>query len=136
MKNIYSLICIFLVVGCATTNNGDELGYQGHQKRKSGQSEALNTLESLRKDLDVTFRTERQWTIASKNTETEKAIWSFPPESHEANPSVVKRAVEQSNGKISIVTTVSCSAAKSVCDRLVQEFIKLNDKVKNEINAQ
>ncbi len=136
MKNFIIVSFALCLFGCASTQSGDELGYEGHKKNASGKSKPLETLKLLKSDPDVSFRITRGWSVASKNTDEEKAIWSFPPESHEAYPSVVKRKVEQANGQIGIVTTVKCGATKPVCDRLVRDFIKLNDNMKQSINAQ
>lgn len=135
MKNILVVVATLFLASCSSTQHDKGLGYQGQKKSDSGQLKSIETLESLRSDPDVTFRIERDWTVASKNTDKEKAVWSFPPETHEAYPSVVKRAVEQKNGKIGLITSVSCGATKEICDRLVQEFIQLNQKVKNEIHT-
>ncbi len=132
MRNILITIVILVLVGCANAKKDNELGYQGRQNNK-----AIETLESLKNDSNVTFRIVQQWTIANKNTDTEKVVWSFTPKNHEAFPSVVRRAVKKKkNGEVFLVTNVRCGASKATCDRLVQEFIKLNNKVKNSVNAQ
>lgn len=133
MRIILAVCLSIFLIGCATSQSPDDLGYEGHKKSESGKSRALETLERLQADPDVSFRTEREWTVANKNTADEKAVWSFPPETHEAYPSVVKRKVVEDDGIVRLVTTVSCGSTKVICDRLVRDFIQLNENVRREV---
>ena len=127
---------ILLVSGCAATGesgSNKELGYQGYKSSESKTPEAIQILEELKKRSEANFRNSQGWIIVNIDTAEEKAIWSFTPESHPAYPSIVKREVIQKDGSIYIDTTGSCGAEKEICDKLVQDFIDLNNKVTEEV---
>lgn len=65
------------------------------------------------------------WLIVEvKGTQT---LWSFPPERHASYPSVVKRTVRQSDGRLTVDMDILCEAAKAACDRLNDSFVALNE---------
>jgi len=67
------------------------------------------------------------WLIVEvKATQT---MWSFPPERHAAYPSVVKRTVIESEGRLSVEMDILCEATKFACDRLDESFKALNERV-------
>ncbi len=129
MKILTSVILIVLLVGCTSTDN-DELGYQGHKKSSPKAPNALQVLESLRGNPSAVFSTQNGWTIVNVDSEQENSIYSFTPQSHPAYPSIVKREVVEKDGSIHINMTAKCGATKDICDKLVQQFVALNDKVK------
>jgi hypothetical protein len=45
------------------------------------------------------------------------AIWSFTPEGHYAYPAVAPRTLEQSNGRVSVVTAAFIHITKSGTER-------------------
>jgi hypothetical protein len=45
----------------------------------------------------------------------------------------VKREIVEKDGSIHINMTAKCGATKDICDKLVQQFIALNDKVKQSM---
>lgn len=130
MKSSFVLtIFIALLVGCGTTpNERDELGYRGTNSGGLGVSELLS---QFRSDPNVDVRVNNGWQIA--DVKSEKAIYSFTPETHSAHPSYVKRKVVNKDGSIYIDTSVRCGAEKSVCDQLVRDFIELNNKVRSDL---
>ena len=133
MKNLTFLIFITFLVGCASNTNNDELGYQGNKKSSPKSPNALQVLESLKSTQSAVFRTQNGWTIINVDNEQEKSIYSFTPESHPAYPSIVKREIVEKDGSIHINMSVKCGATKDVCDKLVQQFVALNDKVRQSM---
>ena len=106
MKLLLLVSLALFLFGCASTQNDEKLGYMGQTKNIQEKSNTLETMQLLKSDPDVNFLITRGWTVASKNTDSEKAIWSFPPKEHEAYPSVVKREVTQIDGNIELITTI------------------------------
>lgn len=107
------------------------LGYQG--KSNDGLSpDAL--LSKLKSDGETQIREERGWIVAA--SDKLRTVWSFPPKGHPAYPSYVKREVVEKDGSIYIETNVRCGAEKSKCDKLVKDFIELNNRVQSEIHAK
>jgi hypothetical protein len=130
VKLLTSGVFIVLLVGCAST---DKLGYQGNKMSSSKSPNSLQVLESLKSNPAAVFRIQNGWTIVNVDNEQEKSIYSFTPESHPAYPSIVKREIVEKDGSIHINMTAKCGATKDICDKLVQQFIALNDKVKQSM---
>jgi hypothetical protein len=132
MKKIFALILAASLFGCgATSPVKEELGYEGHNSDGVAVSELL---EQLKSNPDVQVRVERGWQIAE--VKSERALYSFTPETHPAHPSYVKREVIQKEGSIYIETSARCGADKKVCDQLVRDFIELNNKVKKSVGGK
>ncbi len=119
-----------VLFGPLILNAQEELGYQG-QSTEKGQS-VEKVLAELKLNPEIEMRKNRGWTIA--RSDTLRSIWSFAPENHEAYPSYVKREVVEENGTVFIETTAQCGATKTVCDKLVQDFITLNNQVRENIS--
>jgi len=133
VKNLTFIIFITFLVGCASNTNNNELGYQSNKKSSPKSPNALQVLESLKSNPSAVFRTQNGWTIINVDNEQEKSIYSFTPESHPAYPSIVKREIVEKDGSIHINMSVKCGATKDVCDKLVQQFVALNDKVRQSM---
>ena len=132
VKKLIYAVLITLLIGCASTDK-DELGYQGINKSSPDKPGAIKILENLKSNPDATFRTNNGWTIINIDNEDEKSIYSFTPDSHPAYPSIVKREIVEKDGSIHIDMTASCGATKEVCDNLIQQFVALNNKVKQSV---
>jgi hypothetical protein len=90
-------------------------------------------LEALRAKPGVDVATRDGWTIVSDPGE--KTVWSFTPASHPAYPAVVKRMVVTTPEAIGIRTSVLCGAAPEACTHLVDEFKKLNERMREALEA-
>jgi hypothetical protein len=112
--------------------------YADNQTSKGiGYASVDAALSSLKKRSDVTFTTTKPdgWLIATD--ETMFAIWSFTPQGHYAYPAVVKRAAMQNTqGQVFIETSALCEADKVSCDRLMSEFSKLNEQVREDVHKE
>ena len=129
---LLSLFLIVMLMGCSSpTPVKEDLGYQGQNNSGLGVNELLSQLKS---NPEVNVRVERGWQIAE--VKSERALYSFTPESHPAHPSYVKREVVEKDGSIYIETSARCGAEKTVCDQLIRDFVKLNNKVKEDIGAE
>lgn len=63
-------------------------------------------------------------------------ICSFSPEGHPAYPALIRRAVFSHDGRISVKMNMQCQASKSACDRLVREFIQLNEGMRASFQSK
>jgi len=97
-------------------------------------SEALESLKST-PGVDITTSKPDSWTIA--NDPRNHTQWSFTPPGHYAYPAVVKRIIKQSaDGNIFIEMTALCQAEKAPCDRLIEEFKQLNDRIRENVQRR
>ena len=132
MKNLAFVLMVFLIVSCATTKN-ESVEHKGLTNKSESKVSALQALDKLKNNPDAKFRVTRGWTVVNINTADEKSIYSFTPESHPAYPSIVKRETIEQDGSIYIDMSVNCNASKKACDSLVQQFVSLNNKVKESL---
>lgn len=132
MKKILFLFISLVLFGCnANAPLKEDLGYKGQSPEGLGVGELLAQLKS---NPEVQIRTERGWQIAE--VKSERALYSFTPETHPAHPSYVKREVVEKDGAIYIETSAMCGADKNVCDQLIRDFIELNNKVKKSVGSE
>ena len=122
---------LIITVYADELDQSSELGYQGFNTE--GDS-VESTLAKLKNDPEVNIRVSEGWAIATK--EGGRIIWSFTPINHPANPSFVKREIVERDGSIYIDTSASCSSTKEICDKLVQDFVDLNNRIVENINRQ
>ena len=74
------------------------------------------------------------WTIINERGDIQ---WSFTPSSHAANPAVVRRKLKvDPKGFVIIETVALCEAEKSPCDKLLEEFKELNEKIRLSIRGR
>ncbi|MAM88031.1 MAG: molecular chaperone DnaJ [unclassified Hahellaceae] len=131
MLRISTVLVILILVGCTSSQvDREPLGYEGRDSPEDSVEELFSELQS---NPEVTIKTEGGWRVA--DVPSERALYSFTPESHPAHPSFVKREVVEKNGSINIRTSVKCGAEKSACDQLVRDFIELNNKVRGKVEA-
>jgi len=84
-------------------------------------------LQFLRSRHDVTFEKSGDWLVAANAAN--QAVWSFPPQGHPAYPSVIKRSVVAgADGQYHIHTAIQCGGTKAVCDQLVLDYRRLNQR--------
>jgi hypothetical protein len=88
-------------------------------------------LTDLHSHADVEFREEHGWTTASDKSHN--TVWSFPPVGNPAYPSAVKRMVVQDGKGVSMKMDVLCQASQNACDKLVEDFNALNERVKQSM---
>jgi len=132
MKVILILVISTVLLGYGTSSlSEDSLGYQGQKNKGLTVPELLTKLKS---NPDARISNDRGWEIVS--VKSERALYSFTPESHPAYPSYVKREVVESEGRVQIKTSVKCRAEKNVCDQLVKDFIALNNQIKEKVNTK
>jgi hypothetical protein len=96
--------------------------------------EALASLRGT-PGIEMSTTTPDGWTIA--NDAKEYSQWSFTPVGHYAYPAVVKRVIKRnSSGGLYIEIAALCEAEKVNCDKLIQEFVALNDRIRDNIQQR
>lgn len=91
-------------------------------------------LSALRLKPGVEISVQGGWTIAHEPAL--HTTWSFAPEKHASYPSVVKRAIVEKDGTVSVAMNVKCQASKDACDDLVRDFIRLNEQMRLSIQSR
>ena len=130
-----------LLASCASINNAKKeksLGYKGAEKRNVfGYNNPLEALSDLKTKENHSYRVvsgdHGEWEIITNNVN--HSVWSFTPNEHPAHPSVIRRKVFEKEGSVYIRTEVRCGASKSICDLLVKDFLKLDDKIKEQVGG-
>lgn len=75
------------------------------------------------------------WTMFSQKANGVYILWSFTPEFHPANPSVVRREIASKNGQVNIRMDALCHSEKEYCDQLIEEFRQINERIKRDQSA-
>ena len=91
-------------------------------------------LAALRAKPGTEISKQGNWTIAIEPDTN--VIWSFAPEGHPAYPALVRRAVVSHDGSVFVKMDVKCHASKSACDKLVREFIQLNENMRSSFQSK
>ncbi len=107
----------------------------GQSARKSpiGYPSVAAALEALRARSDVKVTEQDGWFIINDPVST--TLWSFTPMGHPAHPAVIKRSVVEQNGGTYLDMKGLCQAKKEPCDKLMEEFKALNEKMRAYMEA-
>lgn len=102
-----------------------------------GYGSVAETLKAItsKPGVKVSRTTPDGWLIV--DDASEYAVWSFTPDSHYAYPAVVKRVIKtKDNGDVFVEMTALCEAKKEPCDKLIQEFEALNERMRQSVRAR
>lgn len=118
---IFSCVLISTAVYAEEKNTG--IGY-------ATVDDALTSLKS-KDGADISIQ--GGWTIVQDSELGNMVLWSFTPKTHEAHPAAVKQTVLEKDGTIFIRMEALCQASKLACDNLMEEFQKLNDRIRESM---
>ena len=90
-------------------------------------------LDALQKDPHAQFSTRDGWTIVATEENGNHVLWSLTPKGHAAYPAAVKRTVLDKNGAISLDMNAFCFGTQQGCDKLVDQFKELNERIKHGV---
>jgi hypothetical protein len=92
-------------------------------------------LAALKARSDVSISGNGGWTIV--DDKTNHAVWSFTPSNYPAYPAVVKRVlVQDAGGNVSLRMTGLCQADKASCDKLMEDFRAMNERVRQGVQSK
>lgn len=105
---------------------------QGAARNASiGYPSVAAALGGLRARKDVSVSVQGGWTVITEQDGL--TLWSFTPENHPAHPAVVKRQMVQKDGAWYVNMNALCEATKSACDKLIEDFKVLNERMRQSI---
>jgi hypothetical protein len=107
-------------------------GLQEQPRSSIGYSSVATALQALRALPGATVSVQAGWTIV--DDKASHTLWSFSPESDPAYPAAVRRQLVVEDKTVLIKMDVLCEATKEACDKLVVDFQKLNDTIKQHMN--
>ena len=91
-------------------------------------------LAAVRAKPNVTTEENEEWFIL--NDKAENSLWSITKPSHFAHPTAVLRHTYEKDGRVFMGMDVKCGNSKGNCDRVVQQFIELNNKIYDQFNVK
>lgn len=109
------------------------LGALAQEGRGIGYPTVKAALEALSARSDVNTSVQGDWTIIEDRSAN--TFWSFTPPNHPAYPAAVKRTIVSHGGGISIEMTALCQASKAACDKLMEEFKELNERMSQSMRG-
>jgi hypothetical protein len=91
--------------------------------------------QALKAKSGVTFSITKPdpWVIATEPVTFTQ--WSFTPQGHYAHPAVVRREIKQKEGNVYVEMTALCQAEKIPCDKLIDEFKQMNERMVQTIQG-
>jgi hypothetical protein len=117
------LICVLIGAAAHAEEKSDGIGY----------ATVDDALTSLKSKIGTDISIQGGWTIVQDNELGNMVLWSFTPENHEAHPAAVKRTVLEKDDTVFIRMEALCQASKLACDSLMEEFKKLNDRIRESM---
>ena len=98
----------------------------------------FNTVEQAYKALEADptadLTTYGGWEVFNQKGDGTYFLWSFTPEDHPANPTVVRREIMKKEGQVYIRMDALCQSNKPDCDQLMAEFEKINEGIKQKMS--
>jgi hypothetical protein len=96
-------------------------------------AEALTALQA-KPGIRIEVTKPDSWTIIN---EPGNVQWSFTPSTHKTYPAVVRRAIKvNTDGGVSIEMSALCQAEKASCDKLMEDFKELNERIRQSVRAR
>ena len=123
----------FVTSACATqaaSHHADEGGLSESPAVNIPYESPAAALSALRLRRDIVETENGEWWIL--NDSAENSLWSITKPGHFAHPTAVLRRTFEHNGQVFIGMDVKCGSSKANCDRVVQQYIELNNKIKND----
>lgn len=115
---------LFLPAFAAADQTPPETG-----KPSIGYQSVAEALAALKEKPGASVEVKDGWTLISIG----HTLWTFTAEGHEAHPSAVKRELVDRDGAFLLEMSILCEATTEPCDRLAQEFAKLNQRATAEM---
>jgi len=132
---VHRLLAIAALAVASAQAQSDVPGTPAHRS-SIGYGSVQEAMDALRAKPGVQIQTTKPegWTIVN---EPGNIQWSFTPTGHYAYPAVVRRAVKVNPaGDVYIEMTGLCQAEKGPCDRLMDEFKDLNEKIRASVKTR
>lgn len=111
------------VHGSAFAQGGTGVGY----------ATVRDAYEALKANPKAKGGMQGDWYIVDVSEGADFGVWSFAPQSSPAYPAVVKRFPKEVGGSIVLDMRVLCGGPKDACDKLVEEFKQLNERVASDV---
>ena len=109
------------------------LGALAQEGRGIGYPTVKAAVEALSARNDLNTSVQGGWTIIEDRSAN--TFWSFTPPNHPAYPAAVKRTIVSRGDGISIEMTALCQASKAACDKLMEEFKELNERMSQSMRG-
>ena len=91
-------------------------------------SSVENALNKLKNKSSANTSYQAGWTIISLVENGNHVIWFFSPKKHAAYPAVIKKSIVAKGNGIETKIVTLCEAAKPECDKLINQFKKINNE--------
>jgi hypothetical protein len=126
MKRFFLFVFVFIympVVAAQALTRSSPVGYETVE-------EAFTALEA---DPEAAMTEYEGWTIFNQKNEGVYTIWSFTPEDHATHPTVIRRDIVKRGDEVLIEMNALCHSSKFDCDQLIEEFKKINQRIRDNL---
>lgn len=98
---------------------------------------AGEAMESLMADPSATGSVRNGWAVFERRDGDLIETWTFTPTDHPAYPSVARRiGCQTADGTWGVRTNLVCQSTKAACDALLQEYLLLDEQMKDSIRKK
>ncbi len=91
-------------------------------------------LAAVRAKPGVVTEENDEWVILSDKADN--SLWSITKLGHFAHPTAILRRTYERNGQVFKGMDVKCGNSKENCDRVVQQFIDLNNNIREQFKEK
>jgi hypothetical protein len=132
----YRLLAFSIAASLFTSlSYGQEAANELPKKSVIGYATVSEAFEALKSKPGVSISVTKPdaWVII--NEPITYTQWSFTPMGHYAHPAVVRREVKQKEGNVYIEMSALCQAEKLACDKIIEEFKQLGERMTKSIQG-
>jgi len=98
---------------------------------------AAEAMKSLIDDPSATGSVQHGWLLFERRAGDRAEFWTFTPKDHPAFPSVARRiGCRNADGSWGVRTNLLCQSTKPACDALLQEYLLLDEQMKEDIRRR
>lgn len=97
-----------------------------------GYASIQEAYEALQIDPQASLTEYEGWTIFKQKKNGVYILWSFTPDDHPTHPTLIRREIAKRDGEVFIKMDALCHSSKKDCDQLIDEFRKINDRIKQK----
>ena len=121
-KFLLAIIFYLPMVNAQDSTTASPIGYETVEQ----------AFKALQADPAAGMQEYEGWRMFSQKENGVYILWSFTPEFHPANPSVVRREIARKNGQVNIRMDALCHSEREYCDQLIDEFKEINQRIKRD----
>ena len=132
VKPIVALAATILALAVATADEPPNKATDNAREKKApsiGYPTVVDALLGVQKSMEAQSRMERGWTIVDTREKNIPVQWFFTHKGHPAHPAAIKRTMTWKDNAWDIDMAMLCEGPRPACDKLAEEFRRINERL-------